>query len=153
MDYALLYDGLRSDGVDRVGQSGQSVADQHQDVLHAAVADLGQDGLPVRGAFATAAGRLPDAARVHLTAVGRTLAAPEGYSARDLARHRLADGLPAGQRHRLAAIAAESGVGGPATLTTDRDNRITAALARAGTVITTAAANVPPRTAPSRQAC
>ncbi|MFJ8440898.1 hypothetical protein [Kitasatospora griseola] len=97
--------------------------------------------------LATAAGRLPDAAGVYVAAVGRTLAAPEGYSARNLARHRLADGLPAEQRHQLAAIAAECGVGGPATLTTDHDDRITAALALAAAVITKAAAKSP---SPSR---
>ncbi|MGW4694878.1 hypothetical protein ACWEO1_21170 [Kitasatospora cineracea] len=90
--------------------------------------------------LATAAGRLPDAARLYVAAATRTLAAPEGYSARDLARHRLADGLPAEQRHRLAAIAAECGVGGPATLSTDHEDRITAALSLATAVITKAAA-------------
>ncbi|MFI1522400.1 hypothetical protein [Kitasatospora cineracea] len=90
--------------------------------------------------LATAAGRLSDAARLYVAAVTRTLAAPEGYSARDLARHRLADGLPAEQRHRLAAITAECGVGGPTTLTTDHDDRITAALTLATVVITKAAA-------------
>ncbi|MFD8478796.1 hypothetical protein [Kitasatospora sp. NPDC059673] len=90
--------------------------------------------------LATAAGRLPDATRIYTTAVGRTLAEPEGYSARDLERHRLADGLPAEQRRQLAAIAADSGVGGPATLTTDHDDRITAALALATAVITNATA-------------
>ncbi|MGW4812489.1 hypothetical protein ACWEPB_12690 [Kitasatospora cineracea] len=90
--------------------------------------------------LATAAGRLPDAARLYVVAVTRTLAAPEGYSARDLARHRLADGLPAEQRHQLASIATECGVGGPATLTTNHDDRITAALALAAAVITKAAA-------------
>ncbi|MFE2345716.1 hypothetical protein [Kitasatospora cineracea] len=90
--------------------------------------------------LATAAGQLPDVARVYPAAVDRTLAAPEGYSARDLARHRLADGLSAEQRHRLAAIAAECGVGGPVTLTTDHGDRITAALTLAAAVITKVAA-------------
>ncbi|MGW4805194.1 hypothetical protein [Kitasatospora sp. NPDC004272] len=89
--------------------------------------------------LATAAGRLPDAARLYVAAVTRTLAAPEGYSARDLARHRLADGLPTEQLRQLTAIAADSGVVGPATLTTDHDDRITAALALATAVITNTA--------------
>ncbi|MFI9782077.1 hypothetical protein ACIHEI_01005 [Kitasatospora sp. NPDC051984] len=100
--------------------------------------------------LATAAGQLPHAARVYITAVAQTLAEPEGYSARDLERHRLADGLPAEQRRQLAAIAADSGVGGPDTLTTDPDDRITAALAPAAAVITNAAAKSlsPSRTVP-----
>ncbi|MFF0295342.1 hypothetical protein ACFYST_17255 [Kitasatospora sp. NPDC004614] len=97
--------------------------------------------------LATAAGQLPHAARVYITAVAQTLTEPEGYSARDLERHRLADGLPAEQRHQLTAIAAESGIGGPATLTTDHEDRITAALALATAVITKAAAESP---SPSR---
>ncbi|MEV4557193.1 hypothetical protein AB0K51_09360 [Kitasatospora sp. NPDC049285] len=127
---------------------GDPATDQAEAMLRAHAAVTPQEGTGVFDTrltlavadLATAAGRLPDAARLYVAAVGRTLAAPEGYSARDLERHRLADGLPAEQRQRLAAIAAECGVGGPATLTTDHDDRITAALALATAVITNAAA-------------
>ncbi|QKW22282.1 hypothetical protein HUT16_27275 [Kitasatospora sp. NA04385] len=125
---------------------GAPAAEQTETLLHAHSAVAPQDGSAVFDTrlaltvadLATAAGQLPDAARVYLTAVGRTIAAPEGYSARDLARHPLADGLPPQQRRQLAAIAADSGVGGPATLTTDHDDRITAALALAAAVIRSA---------------
>ncbi|ROR42957.1 hypothetical protein [Kitasatospora cineracea] len=127
---------------------GAPAAEQTEAMLHAHTAVVLREGSAVFDTrlaltvadLTTAAGQLPDAARVYLTAVGRTLADPEGYSARDLERHRLADGLPAEQRHRLAAIAAECGVGGPATLSTDHDDRTTAALALATAVITKAAA-------------
>ncbi|GAA2125349.1 hypothetical protein GCM10009759_77370 [Kitasatospora saccharophila] len=128
---------------------GAPAAEQTEALLHAHTAVAQQDGSAVFDTrlaltvadLATAAGQLPDAARLYTTAVSRTLTEPEGYSARDLARHRLADGLPTEQRRQLAAVAVDSCVGGPATLTTDHDDRITAALALAAAVITRAGAS------------
>lgn len=47
-------------GTDRVGKSLQPVADEHEDIAHAAVLDLGEDVQPVLGSFTAVAGPQPE---------------------------------------------------------------------------------------------
>ncbi len=49
----------RPDGLDCFGQAPEPVADEHEDVTHAAVLDLGQDVQPVLGALAAVTGPQP----------------------------------------------------------------------------------------------
>ena len=51
MDDTGLVDRLREDGVDRVGEPGQAVGADEQDVLDAAVAELGEHARPEPGAL------------------------------------------------------------------------------------------------------
>ncbi|MDQ0956362.1 hypothetical protein QFZ66_000240 [Streptomyces sp. B4I13] len=55
MDHAGLDRGAGPDGLDRVGQALEPVADQHEDVVDTAVLDLGEDVHPVLGALAAVA--------------------------------------------------------------------------------------------------
>lgn len=59
MDAAGLHDGLRPDGVDRVGQALEAVADHDAGVGDAAVLQLGQHPQPVLGALGAVAGPHP----------------------------------------------------------------------------------------------
>ncbi|MFJ6136508.1 hypothetical protein [Kitasatospora sp. NPDC092286] len=101
--------------------------------------------------LAAAAG-LPGHGRQIFTAtVDRVLAAPEGYSARDLLTHPRADHLPAARRQQLAAAMATAGLG-VRRLPTDLEDRIGAALALATSVITrtTTADKHPRQTQPTQ---
>ena len=51
MDDAGLVDRLREDGVDRLREAGEAVGADKQDVLDAAVSELGHDARPEAGAF------------------------------------------------------------------------------------------------------
>ncbi|MFJ4676951.1 hypothetical protein [Kitasatospora sp. NPDC088783] len=85
----------------------------------------------------SAADRPPGAHYVYRLATGWALTASEGYSAHALLRHRLASELPEEHRRELTAITEGAGLR-PAPVPADLDERITAALAQAATVITTA---------------
>ncbi|CAL9343586.1 hypothetical protein SUDANB176_00321 [Streptomyces sp. enrichment culture] len=56
---AGLHDGPRPDGLHCLGQALEPVADEHEDVVHAAVLDLGEDVQPVFGALTAVAGPQP----------------------------------------------------------------------------------------------
>ncbi|GAA2084548.1 hypothetical protein GCM10009759_03680 [Kitasatospora saccharophila] len=80
----------------------------------------------------------PDAARrLHEIATGWTLEASEGYSAQALLRHALTGDLPDAQQRELTAITEHAGLR-TALVPPDLDEQITAALAQAAKVITTA---------------
>jgi hypothetical protein len=57
--HAGLHDRPRPDGLHRLGQALEPVADRHEDVADAAVLDLGEDVQPVLGALAAVAGPQP----------------------------------------------------------------------------------------------
>ncbi len=60
MHHAGLHDGAGPDGFHRLGQAFEPVADQHEDVVHAAVLDLGEDVQPVLGSLAAVSGPQPE---------------------------------------------------------------------------------------------
>ncbi len=60
MDHAGLDGGAGPDGLDRVRQALEPVADQHEDVVDTAILDLGEDVHPVLGALAAVAGPQPE---------------------------------------------------------------------------------------------
>ncbi|MFF2819443.1 hypothetical protein ACFVT9_28460 [Kitasatospora cineracea] len=86
----------------------------------------------------------PDAARrLHEIATDWTLEAGEGYSAQALLPHALTADLPDAQRRELTAIIERAGLCA-APVPPDLDEQITAALAQAAKVITTAVTAVRP---------
>jgi hypothetical protein len=72
MDDAGLHDRFLPDGVHRVGQALEAVADQHAHVPHAAVLDLREDPQPELGALAIAVLPGPQAQHVTLAVHGDT---------------------------------------------------------------------------------
>ncbi|MFB7618890.1 hypothetical protein [Kitasatospora sp. NPDC056181] len=87
--------------------------------------------------LAAAAGRPGEADRIFAGAARKTLAEPEGYSARDLLAHSRSENLTRAEREQLAASAAAAGLGA-LHLSTEQEVRINAALTLATKVITTA---------------
>jgi hypothetical protein len=92
VDHTGLDNRARPDGLDRIGQALQPVADEHEHVLDAAVLNLGEDTQPVLGALTAVAG--PDSQDVavsldrhahdHVDRTVRDLPVPDLGSVADL---------------------------------------------------------------------